>query len=77
MSQHENQRETKGAKEDEIKDGSGSQIRTHGLPPMSIEQQLEAPCPNHMFYDDNGVRRSSHKLKDCRRFQLLTKATLR
>ena len=52
-------------------------IRTDGLPPMSIEQQLEAPCPNHMFYDDNGVRRSSHKLKDCRRFQLLAEATLR
>ena len=30
-----------------------------------------------MFYDDNGVRRSSHKLKDCRRFQLLAEATLR
>ena len=52
-------------------------VWTDGLPPMSIEQQLEGPRPNHMFYDDNGVRRSSHKLKDCRRFQLLAEATLR
>ena len=44
---------------------------------MSIEQQLEGPCLNHMFYDDNGVLQSRHKLKDCRRFQLLTEATLR
>ena len=50
-------------------------IKSDGLPPMSIEQQLKAPCPNHMFYDDSGVRRLSHKLKDCRRFQLLAEAT--
>ena len=50
-------------------------IRSNGLPPMSIEQQLEAPFPNHMFYDDSGIRRLSHKLQDCRRFQLLAEAT--
>ena len=62
---------------DQGREWQTKKIRTDGLPPMSIEQQLEAPCPNHMFYDDNGVRRSSHKLKDCRRFQLLAEATLR
>ena len=62
---------------DQRRDWQPKKIRTDGLPPMSIEQQLEAPCPNHMFYDDSGVRRSSHKLKDCRRFQLLAEATLR
>ena len=52
-------------------------IRSDGLPPMSIEQQLKAPCPNHTFFDDNGVSRSSHKLRDCRRFLLLAEATWR
>jgi hypothetical protein len=38
---------------------------------MLAEQQLDAPWPTHMYTDDNGNRKSNHKLKDCRRFQLL------
>jgi hypothetical protein len=45
--------------------------RPDGLPPMLAEQQLDAPWPTHMYTDDNGNRKSNHKLKDCRRFQLL------
>lgn len=50
------------------RDWQPRKIRPDGFPPMSIEQQLDGPCPNHMFIDSNGIRRSDHKLGECRRF---------
>ena len=41
---------------------------------LSVQDQLTGPCTFHFYYDDNGKRKSTHMLKDCRKFMDLQEA---
>ena len=48
--------------------------RDDGRPARSAAQQLSDPCTFHTYKDENGNIKSSHLLKDCRRFKDLQEA---